>query len=134
MLRACRRLLRPAGKIAFYTIFIPSGLSEAAYRRAARAGPSAVTSRRRQQVDLLRSAGFNAVRETDVTEAFLRATRAWYEARARYAGQLSQAEGEASFHERQRDYRLQARAIEAGLLRRALFVGERAVDRAARVL
>jgi len=85
-----------------------------------------VTSRGREQTDLLRSAGFTEVRETDVTEDFLRATRAWYEARARYAGQLSQAEGEASFRERQRDYRLQARAIGAGLLRRSLLVAERA--------
>ena len=125
MLRACKRLLRPAGRIAFYTIFIAPGLSEAAYRRAARAGPSAVTSRRREQVDLLRSAGFAAVREIDVTEAFLRSTQAWYQGRDRYAAQLAEAEGEASFRERQRDYRLQARAIEAGLLRRALFLGER---------
>jgi len=125
VLRACKRLLRPAGRVAFYTIFVPSGLSQAEYRRAARAGPAAVTSRGREQADLLRSAGFTGVREIDVTEAFLRATRAWYEARARYAGQLSEAEGEASFRERQRDYRLQAQAIESGLLRRALFVAER---------
>ena len=125
MLRACKRLLRPAGRVAFYTIFIPSGLSQSEYRRAARAGPAAVASRGREQADLLRSAGFAAVREIDVTEAFLRATRAWYEARARYAGQLSEAEGEAPFHERQRDYRLQAQAIESGLLRRALFAAER---------
>ena len=125
MLRACKRLLRPAGRVAFYTIFIPSGLSQSEYRRAARAGPSAVASRGREQADLLRSAGFAGVREIDVTEAFLRATRAWYEARARYAGQLGEAEGEASFRERQRDYRLQAQAIESGLLRRALFVAER---------
>lgn len=84
-----------------------------------------MASRGREQAELLRSAGFAGVRETDVTEAFLRATRAWYEARARYAGQLSEAEGEAPFHERQRDYRLQAQAIESGLLRRALFVAER---------
>jgi len=126
VLRACKRLLRPAGRVAFYTIFVPSGLSQAEYRRAARAGPSAVTSRGREQAELLRSAGLTGVREIDVTEAFLRTTRAWYEARARYAGQLSEAEGEASFHERQRDYRLQAQAIEAGLLRRSLFVAERA--------
>ena len=126
MLRACNRQLRPAGRIAFYTIFIPPGLSRAEYRRAARAGPSAGTSRGREQAALVRSAGFTGVREIAVTEAFLGATHAWYEARARYAGQLSQAEGEASFHERQRDYRLQARAIEAGLLRRSLFVAERA--------
>ena len=126
MLRACRRLLRPAGKIAFYTIFIPSGLSPSDYRRAARSGPAAVTSRRREQGQLLRSAGFARIEETDVTEDFLRTTRAWQEARARYAGQLIEAEGEALFLDRQRDYHRQARAIEAGLLRRALFVGESA--------
>jgi hypothetical protein len=125
VLRACNRLLRPAGRIAFYTIFIAPGLPEAAYRRAARAGPAAVTSRRREQIDLLRSAGFGAVREIDATEAFLRTTRAWYEARDRHAAELAEAEGEDLFCERQRDYRLQARAIEAGLLRRALFVAER---------
>ena len=125
MLRACNGLLRPAGRIAFYTIFIPSGLSQAEYRRAARAGPSAVSSRGREQADLLHSAWFADVREIDVTKAFLRVTRAWHEARARCASELSEVEGEASFLERQRDYQLQARAIESGLLRRALFVAER---------
>ena len=125
MLRACRRLLRPAGKIAFYTIFIPSGLSPSEYRRAARSGPAAVTSQRREQGHLLRSAGFTRIEETDVTEAFLRTTRAWLEARSRYAGELSEAEGEAPFRDRQRRYRLQAGAIEAGLLRRSLFVAAR---------
>jgi len=125
VLRACRRLLRPAGKIAFYTIFVPSGLSPAEYRRAARSGPPAVTSRRREQGHLLRSAGFARIEETDVTGEFLRTTRAWQEARARYAGELIEAEGEALFRDRQRHYRLQARAIEAGLLRRALFLAER---------
>jgi len=126
VLRACNRLLRPAGRIAFYTIFIPSGLSPAQYRRAARAGPSAVASRNREQPELLRSAGFAGVRETDVTEDFLRATLTYHRLRARYAGQLAGTEGEATFHDRQRDYRLQADAIEAGLLRRSLFVAERA--------
>ena len=118
--------MRPSGRIAFYTIFIPSGLSPSEYRRAARSGPAAVTSRRREQGQLLRSAGFARIEESDVTGDFLRTTRAWQEARARHAGELIEAEGEAAFRDRQRDYRLQANAIEAGLLRRALFVAQRA--------
>jgi len=118
--------LRPAGRLAFYTIFIPPGLSPSEYRRATRSGPAAVTSRRREQGQLLRSAGFARIVETDVTEDFLRTTRAWQEARARFADELIEAEGEALFRDRQRRYRLQSGAIEAGLLRRALFVAERA--------
>ena len=47
MLRASHALLRPGGRTAFYTIFIPAGLSDSAYRRAGRIGPNGVTSRRR---------------------------------------------------------------------------------------
>ncbi len=125
MLRACRRLLRPGGRIAFCTIFISPGLSEPDYRRAARAGPTAVTSRRREQAELLRLAGFVQIRETDLTADFLRTARAWYQARQRYAAPLIESEGEASFKERQDDSLAQLRGIEAGLLRRSLFVAQR---------
>jgi len=126
VLRACRRALRPGGRLAFYTIFIPPGLSEPDYRRARRSGPSAVTSGRREHRELLDAAGFVQVSETDLTDAFLKTTLAWYRARERRAVELSEAEGEAAFSERQNDSRGQARAIEAGLLRRSLFVAERA--------
>jgi hypothetical protein len=111
--------------MAFYTIFVPSGLSPADYRRAARSGPSAVTSRRREQADLVRSAGFEEVREVDVTAEFLATTKSWLEWRERYAAELRAADGDAAFEERQHDSRVQARAIEDGLLRRALFVARR---------
>jgi len=111
--------------MAFYTIFIPPGLSTADYRRAARSGPSAVTSRRREQADLLRAAGFARVREVDVTAEFLTTTRAWLDARSRFEAELRESDGAALFEERQEDSRRQAKAIEDGLLRRALFVAER---------
>src|SRR3990170_7298810 len=126
VLRACRRALRPGGRLAFYTIFIPPGLSEPDYRRAKRSGPSAVTSGQREHRELLDAAGFVQVSETDLTDAFLKTTLAWYRARERRSVQLSEAEGEAAFSERQNDSRGQAEAIESGLLRRALFVAERA--------
>ncbi len=125
MLRACRRLLRPGGGVAFYTIFIPPGLSESAYRRALKLGPARAASRRREHQELLRSAGFVAVSETDLTAEFLRITRQRLEARERHAADLRQSLGDSEFEENQSESRAQIEAIEAGLLRRSLFVAQR---------
>ncbi len=125
MLRACRRLLRPGRRLAFYTIFIPQGLSEADYRRAARAGAPSVTSWRREQPDLLRSAGFAEVAETDMTDEFLRIARALLEARVRHAPELRATVGESEFTKEQAERRARVAAIEGGLLRLSLFVAER---------
>ena len=72
MLRACKRLLRPGGGIAFYTIFIPPGLSESAYRRAMKLGPPRAGSRRREHEEPLPLAGFVKVSGTDLTSEVLR--------------------------------------------------------------
>jgi len=125
VLRACRQVLVPSGLIAFYTIFIAPGLSDADYRRAARSGAPGITSWRRSQDDLLLAAGFLDISETDVTAEYLRVARLWYEGRQRHAAELEQVEGETQFAERQRDNKAASAAIEAGLLRRALFVAKR---------
>ena len=125
MLRACHRSLRPGGRLAFYTIFIAAGLSDADYRRAARAGPHAVRARRADHQDLLLAAGFTDIVETDLTDEFLRTARAWYRGREQHFTQLAAAEGEASVKQKQADSRAQIKAIEAGLLRRALFLARR---------
>jgi len=90
-----------------------------------------VTSGQREHRELLDAAGFVQVSETDLTDAFLNTTLAWYNARAHRAAELSEAEGEAAFSERQNDSRGQAEAIEAGLLKRSLFVAERTGGRRA---
>ncbi len=118
-------MLRPGGRLAFYTIFIPQGLSEADYRRAARARGPGITSWRRQQSDLLQAARFADIEELDLTDEFLRVARAWLAARTRLAAELREAEGETDFDQRLRESRAGVRAIEAGLLRRALFVAKR---------
>ncbi len=125
MLRASRRALRRGGQLAFYTIFIPPDLSEAAYRRARELGPPGVASRRRAQPELLRSAGFVRVSEIKLTFEFLHIARAWLEARERHAAELRQSEGESQFEQKQAEDRREVEAIEAGLLRRSLFVAER---------
>jgi hypothetical protein len=110
--------------MGFFTIFVAPGLSEAAYRRALRSGPSLISTRRREHVEILRSAGFSPLEELDLTAEFLVTARAWYDGRERRASDLIAAEGRDLFEERRRDSATQLQAIEAGLLRRALFVSE----------
>ncbi len=126
VLRACRRVLRPGGRLAFFTIFIPEGLSDDAYRRAVIAGASAIeTPRHRQHTEMLASAGFVDISETDVTEEFLDIARRWFEARNGRADELKAALGESEFLRVQTESQATVSAIEAGLLRRSLFVARR---------
>ena len=46
MLRACRRILRPGGRTAFFTIHPATGLTATQRRRASRDGPIAVATAR----------------------------------------------------------------------------------------
>jgi hypothetical protein len=108
--------------MAFFTIFVPDGLSERDYRRALDSGPNAVSTRRKDHEEILRSAGFHEVSEIDLTPAFLVTQKAWLEGRDRYAAELRAADGDAVFEERRNDSLAQLQAIEAGLLHRSLFV------------
>ncbi len=108
--------------MAFFTIFVAPGLTASEYRRALRSGPTFVSSRRRDHGQLIASAGFSLIEDTDLTAAFLLTSRAWQAERSKHAAEMIAAEGEAAFNERQSDLDLQSGAIEAGLLRRSLFV------------
>ncbi len=125
VLRACRRLLRPGGKIAFYTIFIPPSVSEADRHRVLALGDPPQLASRAHQDDLLRSAGFADIEEVDETEEYLRTARGWYEGRERHAAELREHEGTLAFDEGQASRRQRIEFIEAGLLRRALFAAVR---------
>lgn len=126
MLRACRRLLRLGGRLAFYTILVSPGLSKTHHRRAVQAARTEVASRQEYQA-MLRSAGFVQIVEMNVTAEYLRTARGWLEARQRHAAELRQSEGDSQFEEKQMQDRAQVKAIQEGLLRRSLFVGKRPV-------
>ncbi len=111
--------------MAFYTIFIPSGLSDKDYRRAARTRSQGVTSWRREHPELLRAAGFSNVEEINVTDEYLRVTQAWLDARERHADELAEVEGEVDFAGRIKENRASVAALRDGLLRRSLFVARR---------
>ena len=117
-------MLKPGGRTAFYTIFIPSGLSDKDYRRAARIR-SYVTSWRRGHPELLSAAGFSNVEEIDLTDEFLRVAQAWLEARERHADELSKVEGQAAFDQRLKEIKASVAALRDGLFHRSLFVAQR---------
>ena len=120
MLRACRRILRPCGRTAFFTIHPAAGLIGAQRRRASRDGPVAVATGRPHR-QLLQAAGFSQVTETDCTAEFAAVTRAWIHQWEANRADLVALLGEAEVHERQAKRRAQLRAIEDGILARSLF-------------
>jgi hypothetical protein len=124
VLRALKQLLRPGGRLAFTTIYVTPGLSPTLRRKAQRFGPRAVASRSEQH-HLLASAGFNDIDAVDLTPEFAATARAWIDGRAAHEAELSALESPATFADRQRDGCFQLRAVEEGLLCRALFSATR---------
>ena len=124
MLRAFKRLLRPGGRIAYTNIFVSPELTASQRRRARRSGPRAVASRS-DQCQLLASAGLIDIDMYDLTAEFACTARAWIAGWAANEHELARLETPETFAERQRDRHRQLRAIEQGLLRRALFSATR---------
>lgn len=119
-------MLKPGGRMAFYTIFIPSTLPEEMRRRVQREAPGQGEAySRASQPSLLRSAGFVNAEERDVTEEYLRTARAWYEARARRGDVLRKLQGDEIFESQQANRAKNIRAIEQGWLKRSLFIAAR---------
>jgi cyclopropane fatty-acyl-phospholipid synthase-like methyltransferase len=124
VLRECHRLLRPGGRMAFYTIHLAAGLTPARRRRASRDGPVAVSAPR-PYGQMLASAGFTQVREIDRTKEFERVARAWVEQWDLHRADLVSTFGERDVAERQAARRAELRAIEDGVLSRSLFTAIR---------
>ena len=124
MLRACKDLLRPGGRLAFTTIYIAQGVSERDYRRASRTrGPG--IAEKRAMTDLLETAGFIDVHERDVTAAFARTTTAYLRTSAQYERALRRQWGDQRFDDGQRDRRGTLALIRDGIIRRGLFTATR---------
>ena len=120
MLRACRRVLKPGGRVAFLTYFGNPGHGHEGVRDSltASAGGS-------EHQAMLEASGFTAIVEYDLTAQFLSTAKAWYDWRQRYAGELIAAEGEAAFREKQSTYLDHVRSVQAGVRSRCLFLARR---------
>ena len=119
MLRACRRLLRPGGRLAFFTIEVAPGLPPDLHRRAVAAGPP--TPAGPDVAGLLRRARFVDVVAEDRTPDYLGTARAWLAARLRHRDEIRPLDP-PTFDLRIADVEAAIPAIEEGLLRRMLYV------------
>lgn len=124
VLRACRRLLRPGGRIAFTTIHVADDLDARQHRRAVRAGPWQVATRR-PYPELVAQAGFVDVDSIDVTQDYARTQRAWLAANESHAVDVRRVTSDREFEMAQGDRRRARAAIEEGLLRRSLITATR---------
>jgi len=122
VLRACKDLLRPGGRMAFYTIFAPSGLRSEAYDAGRSIAPWGSVYPRDYR-EMLRAAAFVDIEEVDSTAEYLHTLRAWIAARKRRARALRRAIGEAEFTRIITENEQAVAAVQAGVRRRSLFVG-----------
>jgi cyclopropane fatty-acyl-phospholipid synthase-like methyltransferase len=124
VLRACRQLLRPGGRLAFTTIYVPPGLPPSRRRLAHQAGPLHVASRR-PYPEMVDQAGFVDVVEVDLTAEYGRTQRAWFDAAEQRADELRRLTSDREFADAQADRRITLDAIAVGLLRRCLYIATR---------
>ena len=114
-------MLKPGGRLAFYTIVIAPEVHGERRARARRDGPPAVGSRM-SYGRMLALAGFSEVDMTDVTSEFRRASDAWLKGTFRYEEELRAAHGDAEYNRRLPGWQAHAGAVADGLLERAMFV------------
>src|SRR3954451_24725625 len=119
------RLLRPGGRLAFTTIHLTPGLSPAQRRRGSVSGPPAVVGPDGR--DLLDRAGFDVVHTEDVTADFLAAPTAWRATRLRHRHRIRPPAPQA-YEDPIATNSTEIDAVEAGLLRPALYVASRPVN------
>ena len=114
-----RKLLRPGGRHAFTTIHTPPDLSPAEHRMAGVSGPPAVAGA--DPAELLARAGFTDITAYDVTADYLATSTAWRAARVRHRDTLRPLDPEV-YDDRLARGAAEARALQAGILRRSLYV------------
>lgn len=125
VLRACRRTLKPGGRIAFFTIQPQPDLDRRRRRKANRVGPPAVAVPTSYE-SLLRSAGFLEIVAVDVTGEYRACQRRWMDAMARYEGPLRDSMGDEMYDERAAKRGQTLSAIDAGVLSRFRYSATRA--------
>lgn len=126
VLRECHRVLRPGGRLAFTTIHLADGLNADAHRRAVRAGPWQVDTRR-PYPEMVERARFVDIGVHDVTAEYERTQKTWLEATEAHADDLRLANTDAEFERGQRERRRARAAISEGLLRRSLITAIRPI-------
>jgi len=131
VLRATKRALKPGGRTAFFTIYVPNDVPRTARQRAKGAAPKYGRSRT-THTQLMRSADFVDIDEIDYTDQYHETLRAWHDHSAERSAELVALWGNTLFTERQADRRSSIEAVEAGWQRRTLISATRPQPRRSR--
>jgi ubiquinone/menaquinone biosynthesis C-methylase UbiE len=123
VLKACRRVIRPDGSMVFSVISVAPGLSGEDRKRAIENGPEFIESDT-SYPDLLAETGWIIRECRDLTRNFLVSRKRQYAADRDHKAALVELLGPKAFSERFGVRLEKIAALEAGLLRRELFVVE----------
>ncbi len=119
-LMACRRVIRPGGRMLFSVILITPGLSAEAYRRAVECGPTFVAAEADYPA-LLRASGWKPTAQIDLSEEFIQTLRTARELDRHHADELGQLLGAEESARRKARHRDNLLGAQRGWLRRELF-------------
>lgn len=120
MLRACRRVLRPGGRLAFGVISVRPGAPEDV-KGDAEKGRAWFVDTPRPYRELLHEAGFTDVLEHDVTGDYRRILAAWIRETERLEPELRGVLGDEVVDQKMNDRRSSLAAVDAGVYARAVF-------------
>jgi SAM-dependent methyltransferase len=121
VLRECRRVARDGSRMAFTTIALAPALADTERRIAMESGPKFVDMEDDYAV-LLGQSGWCLQERTDLTVAFLQLMRAQLDGMQARADALTRVFGSDEFEERLQRQHAATAAIDAGFVRRELFV------------
>ena len=121
VLRACRRVARDGSKMVFTSIALAPSLSDSERRIAIESGPKFVDTEDDYAV-LLAQSGWRLQQRTDLTAALLRYMRTELDGMQARTDALARVFGSDEFTERMKRQQATIAAIDAGFLRRELFV------------
>ena len=130
VLKACRRVIRAGGKMVFSVISIAPGLSATDYKRAVEVGPPFIESAM-DYPSILQQTGWTITDCIDLTVEYAQTHRRLLHEQEARADELSRVLGAAELSEWMVAKRATTDAIEAGLLRRELFVADADMGRRA---